>query len=226
VFQSFRPGRVDGGPILHAALLWGELIFLGITMSHDMHFDTLMDRLRTGDQAAASEIFERFARRLVGLARAQLGSHLKRKIDAEDVMQSVFKSFFHLHDQGRLEFADWDSLWSLLTLITLRKCGHKAEHFHAACRNVNREISPANSDEDACDRWQAIAREPTPDEAAVLSETVEQLFAGLEASDRLIVELRLQGCDTTDICRQSGRSERSVYRVLERVKRRLLDRQT
>ena len=42
----------------------------------------------------------------------------------EDVMASVFKSFFRRHAEAPFDLSSWDSLWSLLTLITLRKCGY------------------------------------------------------------------------------------------------------
>ena len=38
------------------------------------------------------------------------------------------------------ELSGWDGLWSLLTLITLRKCGHQTRHFRAACRDVRRSL--------------------------------------------------------------------------------------
>ena len=53
-------------------------------------FDDVMGRLRAGEQsAAATEIFHRFARRLIGLARTRLDDRVRGKVDAEDVLQSV-----------------------------------------------------------------------------------------------------------------------------------------
>ena len=62
-------------------------------MSTDGSFDQLMVRLRAGDPDAASVIFHGFVRRLIGLARTKLDAALQNKVDAEDVAQSVFKSF-------------------------------------------------------------------------------------------------------------------------------------
>ena len=64
-------------------------------MPQSESFDDVMGRLRAGDQsAAATEIFQRFARRLIGLARTRLDDRVRSKVDAEDVLQSVFRSFF------------------------------------------------------------------------------------------------------------------------------------
>jgi RNA polymerase sigma-70 factor (ECF subfamily) len=188
-------------------------------MTTDESFDDLMKRLRASDPEAAQIIFDRFARRLVGLARGHLHARLRAKVDPEDVLQSAFTSFFRRQAAGEFTPEGWDGLWSLLTIITLRKCGHQARHFRALCRDVSRE-SPV-VDEDSVSGWEAIAREPTPAEAAVLAETVRQLMAGLEGRDRDIVSLALQGHTAAEISTSLERPQRAVYRVLERVKKQL-----
>jgi RNA polymerase sigma-70 factor (ECF subfamily) len=188
-------------------------------MSEESSFAELLDGLRRGDEGAAQELFRRYAGRLIGLARSRLSDQLRGKVDPEDVMQSVFKSFFRRQAAAEYELDSWDSLWSLLTVITLRKCGYRTRHFRAARRDVRREQTVDAAD--AAADWQALAREPSPDEAAALTETVEQLLRGLDERERAIVELALQGLKAPEISPQVGVAERSVYRVLERVKGRL-----
>src|SRR6266852_3707821 len=81
-------------------------------MSRDNSFDALMTRLRAGDEDAANELFHLFASRLIGLARRQLDRRIRQKVDAEDVVQSVFKSFFLRHANGKFELSNWDNLWA------------------------------------------------------------------------------------------------------------------
>jgi RNA polymerase sigma-70 factor (ECF subfamily) len=183
-------------------------------------FPDLAARLRAGDPDAAGEIFRRFARRLIGLARLSLDARLQQKVDPEDVVQSVFKSFFVRHAGGAFDLESWDSLWSLLTVITLRKCGHQVEYFQAACRDFQREVNPHPAKGSSAP-WEAIAREPTPDEAIQFADTVEQLFRDFDADHRRILELSLQGYSSPEISAHLGFSERTVYRRLERIKARL-----
>lgn len=193
-------------------------------MSADSQFSDLMARLRAGDdraEAAAAEIFHRFASRLIGLAARHLDERLRQKVDPEDVMQSAMKSFFGRQAGGQYDLSGWDSLWSMLVVITLRKCGHKAEHFRAACRDVAREQALTNPDESARS-WEALSREPTPSQAALLAEAVQQVMASLEDErERQMLELSLQGYSVPEISTKVGRSERTVQRVLTRVRKRL-----
>jgi len=88
-------------------------------------------------------------------------------------------------------------------------------------RNINLE-SPL--DGNSGDSWMALAREPTPAEAAVMSATVEEILAGLEGKPRQIVELTLQGLAVPEVSREVGLTERSVFRQLERLKSQLTAR--
>jgi RNA polymerase sigma-70 factor, ECF subfamily len=62
-----------------------------------------MARLRSGDQDAAREVFQRFVGQLIRLARRQFDVVLRRKVDPEDVVQSAYKSFFSLSNSGDLK---------------------------------------------------------------------------------------------------------------------------
>jgi RNA polymerase sigma-70 factor (ECF subfamily) len=190
-------------------------------MSAPNSFDETLARLRAGDQGGAAEIFHRFTAPLFGLARLHLDSPVRQKVDPEDVLQSAFRSFFRRHAEGEFDLKDWNSLWSLLTVITLRKCGRWHEHFHAACRDVRAEVAPHSGDDDSSASWQALGDEPTPEEATLLAEAAEGLLQSAEGRDRDIVELALQGYNAREIAEQLDRPRRTVSRVLEHVKKRL-----
>src|SRR5437868_8199770 len=82
-------------------------------------FVELAARLHAGDQGAATEVFRRFAGRLIALARTKLDIRIRRKEDPEDVVQSVYRSFFGRYQAGQYDLATWEALWSLLTVITV-----------------------------------------------------------------------------------------------------------
>jgi RNA polymerase sigma-70 factor (ECF subfamily) len=179
----------------------------------------LMGRLRSGEDGAAREVFARFAGRLVGLARRHLDARLAVKVDPEDVVQSAYKSFFVRHRDGGLEVGSWDGLWGVLTMITLRKCADRAAYYGAGKRDVAREAAGPAPDQSGPGM---ADREPRPDEAAVLAETVEALYRAMDDPDeRAILELSLQGYTAAEVSERLGRAERSVRRLREGIRKRL-----
>jgi RNA polymerase sigma-70 factor (ECF subfamily) len=139
-------------------------------------------------------------------------------VDPEDVVQSVFRSFFARYADTRFRLEGWDNLWTVLTVLTVRKCGHRLRHFRADRRDVKRESPPLADPGTSEKGWEAAAPEPTPSEALLLSETLEEVLKGLKPAQRPIVELRLQGYTIEEISGQVGCTERTVYRVLDKVR--------
>src|SRR5262249_506309 len=90
----------------------------------------------------------------------------------------------------------------------------------AECRDLAREVS-APPGEDGAAWLDPLGREPMPSEVAELAETVERLFAGMEAEDRVVLELSLQGYTTREISEQLGRAERTVSRLREGLRKQL-----
>jgi RNA polymerase sigma-70 factor, ECF subfamily len=190
----------------------------------DTHGDSpaqdLLARLRVGDEQAAAEIFHRFTRRLVGLARLKLGQSLRGKEDPEDAVQSALMSFFPRYAAGQFELASWDELWGLLARMTAYKCGDRIERFRAARRDVRREVSAPTAD-DSNPSWEFLTREPTPVQAVVVTEIIEELHSSLGERDRAILALHLQGVDVAASSTELQCSERTVFRVLERIRQQL-----
>lgn len=183
--------------------------------------DELLRRCRNGDEAAATAIFNLFVRRLIGLAHTQIDTQLRRKVDAEDVVISVFKSFFVRHRDGQFELGDGDNLWSLLARITVCKCTNVRVALGRQARNARLEVSIDRQSNDSAPSWEALAREPTPAEAAAFNEIVKNLLSELPERERRIVLLNLEGKDVPDISKEINRAERTVRRTLKDFRDRL-----
>jgi RNA polymerase sigma-70 factor (ECF subfamily) len=190
-------------------------------MSPENSFAGLMARLQAGDEEAAAQVFHRFAGRLIALARGRLDPLVRQKVGPEDVVQSVFRSFFRCQAEGRWDLAGWDRLWVLLLVLTVRKCGRQATRYRAARRDVRREETPGNAGDSSATEWENLAREPTPDEAAMLDETLQQLLGALSPRDRQIVVLTLQGHAVAEVAREVRCTVRTVQRILQRLREHL-----
>lgn len=199
-------------------------------MHADASFDDLRTRLQAGDQDAAAEVFHRYSARLVSLARNHLNSRIRRKVDPEDVVQSAMRSFYARSAANDLRLDDWESLWGLLAVITLRKVGAKVDLFTAARRDVRKEIAvhernSADNQPSSGALWDAIDREPTPSEAAMLTDTLEQLMGPLNEREQQMLAMRLQGYTVPEISGAVERTERTVHRLLADVRQKLVEMQ-
>jgi DNA-binding CsgD family transcriptional regulator len=85
---------------------------------------------------------------------------------------------------------------------------------------VRREAADAEDGGRAVE-YEAAARTPAAHETVVMTEMVENLFRGLKNRECQALQLMLEGHGAADIAAKIALSERSVYRVLERIKARL-----
>jgi RNA polymerase sigma factor (sigma-70 family) len=168
-------------------------------------------QLQTGDSAAAQPLWERYFRRLVGLARKRLHGAARRAVDEEDVALSAFDSFYRGAERGRFpNLADRDCLWRLLVVITCRKASH--------LRRDDGRQPPVEPDEGSV-LEQALSREPTPAFAAQMTEECERLLRGLGDEDlKSVALLRMEGYTEKEIARMLGCCERTVKRKLSRIR--------
>ncbi len=186
-------------------------------------FEDLVARLEQGDEDAAEEVYQRYANGLIRMAHSHLDQRMRQKFDAEDVLQSVFRSFFQRQVSNPFQLEDWDSLWNLLIRITLNKCGRRIEFYRAAKRSVQQETNEQPLDPESRDALLCLTREPTPDEAAMLSDTIDKITGPLSDLERQVFEQTLQGYTATEIGEQVNRSSRHVRRILDQLRSRLRD---
>jgi RNA polymerase sigma-70 factor (ECF subfamily) len=190
-------------------------------MSQRSVFEAWAARLRSGDGEAARQLVRQFTHSLIALARRRLPGRLQRKVDAEDVVQSVYRSFFRRLDRGRIELRDWSSLRHLLATMTKCKCINQVNHFAAEGHKAELEVPLPLTTEEGDPGPTLASRLPAPDQAAELAETVEYLLRGFEDWQREVVVLYRERYTIPEISERVRYSERAVHRTLERVRMRL-----
>jgi RNA polymerase sigma-70 factor (ECF subfamily) len=184
----------------------------------------LLARWRDGDQQAAAQLFERYASRLVSLAQSRLPARLAQRVDAEDVVQSVYRSFFAGARAGRYELERGGDLWRLLVTITVNKVHRQYAHHNRDKRDARRELPISGDDSLLGLSGPLLMREPGPLEVVALCDELEGILRELKPAYRRMVELRLQGYNVFEIAEQTASGERTVRRVLDKVKTQLEDR--
>jgi RNA polymerase sigma-70 factor, ECF subfamily len=174
----------------------------------DVSDRSLLRRFRSGDQDAATEIYLRYAHRLRALAQVQCGKDLGQRLDADDIVQSVFRSFFRVVRSKLYDVPAGEELWKLLLVMALNKIRAQGAYHRAAKRDV-RHTSGG-------DHLMHAAQPGREDEAfTVLQMVVAESLQQLPEVSRTIVELRIEGYEVAEIAEKTGRSKRTVERNLQ-----------
>ena len=192
--------------------------------NRDSQWDSIQsfDRFVEGHESAANEIFHRYLKRLVLLARSRLSKKLASRMDPEDVVMSAYRSFFLRARDGKFEIEKEGDLWRLLVEISLHKLYRGANYHLAAKRSVDKEVTRAEFDQ-AEVHTSGRGREPSPDLAVVAADELEKLMRGLQPVERDVVQLRLQGFSMTEIAKQLEISDRTVRRYIAKAKSLMLE---
>jgi DNA-directed RNA polymerase specialized sigma24 family protein len=189
-------------------------------MSAPNSVNNWLAQLKTGDQAAAQPLWQRYFRRMEALARKRLRGARRREADEEDVALSAFHSFCRGAEQGRFPLlADRDNLWRLLVVITARKALDLLERQRRLKRGGGRLrgesafLDPAGSGQDGIE--QVVGDEPSPDFVAQVAEECQRLLDKLSDDELRSIAVWKLECDTNqEIAAKLGCS-------LARVERRL-----
>lgn len=158
-----------------------------------------------------AEIVRQYSGRLIAFARMRLPANLSRRVDPEDVVQSAYRSFFRRLKSGEFEFEGVHDVWQLLATITFCKTKNLVKHHHRQKRDARRDDSSSVAD--------ALSdRMPGPQDIAIFYESLEKLLASLPKQYHELVLLRMEGYSIEEIAAKVERSERTVLRVLSRVR--------
>jgi RNA polymerase sigma-70 factor, ECF subfamily len=173
---------------------------------------SLLVELHRGADDAATQLYLRYADRLRQLATRQTADDLRSRIDPEDIVQSVFRTFFRRAAEGHYQVPEGEELWKLFLVIALNKIRRTGAWHHAAKRDTR---ATAGTD--------ALHESGTEDESSLtmLNMVIDETLAAMPSTTRDIIKLRIAGHEVSEIASQLGRSKRSVERVLQEFRAKL-----
>lgn len=177
---------------------------------------SLLLRFRRGQQDGPTLLYLRYAGRLRALAAQQSAPGLAARVDPEDIVQSVFRTFFRRAAGGQYDVPEGEEIWKLLLVIALHKIRSAGEFHRAARRDVRQTAAGA-----AYDRALELASGRDDGALTVLRLVVDEILEALPPGHRPIIERRIEGYEVAEIAAQVRRSRRTVERVLQEFRRRL-----
>lgn len=173
----------------------------------------LLPRLRAGDREAVAALYQRYADRLRRLTQGRHQAALASRFDADDIVQSVFRTLLHDLEGKMYVVPDGAHLWRLLVAVALNKLRARGAFHRAACRDARQTRGG--------DALGQLAERRPADDTAFLDLTVRETLDRLPRPLRDIARLRLAGHEVAEVARQLGRSKRTVERLLQECRQEL-----
>jgi DNA-directed RNA polymerase specialized sigma24 family protein len=181
--------------------------------------------LQADQSASGQRLWERYVEKLARLARKKLAHVSRRSADEDDIVAEVFADFLNGVKERRFErLCDRNDLWQILTMLTERKVITHVRREKAAKRGrgrVHGESAFARPADASAGPGinQVAGREPTPEFAAEVAETLGRLM-GLLENDllRALARDNLAGYTQPEMAERHGISLPTVQRKLRLVR--------
>lgn len=175
--------------------------------------------VKTGDSVAANQIWQHYFDRLTRLVRARIYGQNRAVSDEEDIVLSVFESFYAAAENGRFpDLSDRDDLWQLLLRMSARKVVDKRRHDQRQRRGGEAEVQSLDQKRDD-DAIVAIGDEPSPEMVLMMQESVEEFFSHLGVGQlRELAGAKLEGYSNAELSKRFGCSERTIERRMHLIR--------
>ena len=171
---------------------------------------------RDGDEDAASILYSRYVERLTRLANRHINDKYAARMNADDVVQSIFRTVWRVtrDRKGDMEFTDDTGFWKWLVTIGLNKIYKKIAEANAAKRSVDREVpeTAVGFSRSVCER------SPTPGHVAEVADLFESILRGLEPLEQEILQYRLAGFSQTEIADELDVDPRTIRRRMYNIR--------
>ncbi|TWU55913.1 ECF-type sigma factor [Rubripirellula reticaptiva] len=189
-------------------------------MSKSTNVSYWIDLVKAGDSAAANQIWQHYFDRLVRAVRARLYGQNRAVSDEEDIVLSVFDSFYVAAENGRFpDLSDRDDLWRLLLRMSARKVVDKRRHDKRQRRGGDVQVQSLDQTGDDGKLIEAIGDEPSPEMVLMMQESVAEFFSHLgvgQLSD--LAGAKLEGYSNAELAERFGCSERTIERRLHLIR--------
>jgi RNA polymerase sigma factor (sigma-70 family) len=176
--------------------------------------DALLDKLTTGDAAAAEQVFRRYEPFLRMVVRRHLSPGLRAKFDSVDIVQSVWADLVRGFRQAGWRFASAVQLRAFLIRLTRDRF---IDRFRQHRRAVECEEALTNND-------LLIASDPRPSDVLRAEELWQEMLDLCPPEHREVLRLKRDGLRSPEIAARTGLHEGSVRRILCDLGRRLARR--
>ena len=191
-------------------------------MSSNDNVTRWIELVKAGDSTAANQLWQHYSDRLVRAVRAKLYGRERAVSDEEDIVLSVFDSFYDAAQLGRFpDLADRDELWRLLMRMSARKVVDKRRSEGRKRRGGEFQAFSLDAGAEG-ELFELPADEPSPEMVLMMEESVELLFSHLGVGQlRDLAVAKLEGYSNAELAQRFACSERTIERRLHLIREKL-----
>jgi RNA polymerase sigma factor (sigma-70 family) len=176
-----------------------------------MDFETLLGRLRLGDEDAAWDLVCEFGPHVVAVLRRRLKNQIRVRIDSQDLAQAVWKSFFlGIGDMAEIRSPD-QLIAALIRMAQCKVLNAYRDQLYTDCRGAVREVPFVSQDADG---ERIAGREATPSQFAIARERWQQMLRERSPEQQEVLRRRMTGESFEAIADSLGISARTARRVV------------
>ena len=188
-------------------------------MKQGSSFTELIERVRSGDEQAASQLVQEFEPVVRRELRFRLrDSSARRELDSMDISQSVLTNFFLRVATRQYDLKEQSDLVKLLVTMTRNKVAEELRRRHRQRRDSRRTVLGVEG-------MPVASADPTPSRVLAAKEILELVRQGLSEEERRLVDLRCLGQSWDEIANSLGGSpdarRKQVARAIDEIVHKL-----
>jgi RNA polymerase sigma factor (sigma-70 family) len=184
---------------------------MATSSSSSTEFETLLERLRGGDEDAAWQLVCEYGPHVTAVVRRMIRSQMRVRLDSQDLAQTVWKSFFfnivHLTNVATPE-----ELIKTLVRMTQHKVMDAYRRQLYAVGNGAMSETPLIDRDDQGER--IPGRPGSPSQFAMVRERWERMLRQRPPVHQEVLRRRMTGQSFESIAASMGISERTARRVV------------
>jgi RNA polymerase sigma factor (sigma-70 family) len=186
------------------------------------YLPALVTRIAEHQDERAAELVHDFCRpRLTAFARSRIFPKLLQRVDADDVVQETFQSFFHGVYANRFQIDTTSELWNTLLAICMNKIRTESQHHTRKKRSFDREEQHEEFGSGTDATASSMVAGSAPYGTQNVLAQLRSILGDMDSRDQEVMLDSIRGMSNTDIAEKNECSERSVRRVFQRIRGRL-----
>jgi RNA polymerase sigma factor (sigma-70 family) len=169
-------------------------------MDQGFSFSELIERVKSGDEQAASQLVKEFEPVVRRELRFRLrDSRARLELDSMDISQSVLSNFFVRVATRQYDLKEQGDLVKLLVTMTRNKVAENFRAQHRQRRDSRRTVQGVEG-------MALASADPTPSRVLAGKEILQLVRQSLSGEERRLVDLRCQGLSWEEIADSLGGS--------------------